>query len=161
MSDLTWCTVDPKVMPPRPTGEAFTFGTLKSANLRQWAEKHPGHIDDWDSIGRTALYAAANRKDCLALVQWLIDTQGADVNRRTQRGYNALYVAKNPLIVRALLERGANPANNISFNSIFANGWGTTRGTLRNGTTMGILLCTSPREEEGKALAKVWPSSNG
>jgi hypothetical protein len=45
----------------------------------------------------------------VALVKWLIDTQGADVNGRTKLGNTALHGAKCPLVIRALLQREADP----------------------------------------------------
>jgi hypothetical protein len=83
--------------------------------LRQWVEEHPGDIDDhyvWgDDLGNwgeTALitYALRNKETC---VKWLIDTKGADMNSRGRNGDTALHWAGHPRIIRALLERNADP----------------------------------------------------
>jgi hypothetical protein len=75
---------------------------------------YPGHIEDRDRNGDTALYIAAggrpDRGDDLALVKWLIDTQGADVHARTEKhGHTALHGGTSPVVIRALLERRADP----------------------------------------------------
>lgn len=157
---ISWHNVDPTVMPARPTGESFTFGYLKSAEQRKWVVDHPGHIEDWDSMGRTVLYAAARRKD-LALVKWLVDTQGSDVNGCTKKGYTAYEFAdKCPLIARALQERGAKPAINTYFSLYNIRQYvedypGHVDDRDRRG-----MICTSPREDT-QNLKKIWPSSNG
>ena len=84
------------------------FETLTPTQLRQWVENHPGHIEDLDCDGYTAITVAALNGN-LTRVQWLLDTHGADVNGRSSDGRTALYVAATPLIVRALLERNADP----------------------------------------------------
>ena len=58
--------------------------------------------------GLGALFVAARNGE-LALVQWLIDIHGADVNGHTEDGRTALHEARSPVIVRALLERNADP----------------------------------------------------
>ena len=45
----------------------------------------------------------------VAFVQWLIDTQGANVNGRTKNGHVALHGAMPCVMVRTLLERNADP----------------------------------------------------
>ncbi len=99
---------------PRPSTPSFpaaklAFHSLSPAELRQWVRDHPGHVNDWDRIGQVALCVAARKKD-LSLVLWLIDAQGAHVNRRTKRGGTPLHYAACPRVVRALLERKADPA---------------------------------------------------
>ena len=64
----------------------IAFRDLTPAQLRQWVEDHPGHIEDWDSKGHTALHTGAAGMEDLALILWMIDTQGADVNGRTRTG---------------------------------------------------------------------------
>lgn len=87
----------------------ISFEDLTAAQLRQWVNEHPGGVEDQDISGWTALYSAAYKGD-VALVQWLIDAHGADVNGRTMGGVTALYRADTPDMVRALLERNADPA---------------------------------------------------
>ncbi len=86
----------------------ISFSAFTSAELRQWVEEHPGHVEDLDKYQETVLYAAA-REGHLDLVEWLVDTQGADVNVRSRFGRRALHVAVNPAILRALLARKADP----------------------------------------------------
>lgn len=85
---------------------SISFHRLTSDELRQWVQDHPGHIEDWDLREESA--AAVHKAD-LTLVQWLIDTQGANVNGRTRDGHTALLGAATLPIVRGLLERGADP----------------------------------------------------
>ena len=89
--------------------EVIYFHNLSSDELRQWVQAHPGHIEDLDKDGDTALYSTAFYKKDLALVQWLIDTQGAGANGRTSGGRTALHEAGTLPILQALLERGADP----------------------------------------------------
>ncbi len=49
-----------------------SFGSLTPAQLRQWVEDHPGRMEDLDSHGETALYAATAYQQDLALVQWTV-----------------------------------------------------------------------------------------
>lgn len=84
------------------------FLIISSAELRPWVEDHPGHVNDWDWEGLTPLYAAARAND-VALIEWLIDVMGADVNGRTEVGKTPLHGAPSLLVVRALLERNADP----------------------------------------------------
>jgi hypothetical protein len=55
------------------------------------------------------LYVAALNKDGLALVVWLLDEKGADVNGTRRDGSSALHVAASLDILIALLDRGADP----------------------------------------------------
>ncbi len=84
---------------PRDVGGTW----MKSRKVERKKEGAAPH--EW---GRTALYDAAY-KDDLALVKWLVDTQGADANGRTSDGDTALTAAFWPLIVRFLLARHADP----------------------------------------------------
>ena len=91
----------------------ITFGFLTAAQLRQWVQDHPGHVDDLDCEGDTALASATLFEDeaiTLPLVQWLIDAQGANVNCRVVYGATALYAAFRPAVVRALSERNGDPS---------------------------------------------------
>lgn len=82
---------------------------LTPAELRQWVEDHPGHIEDRDKMGETALSAAAGMRD-LALVQWLTDDRAADVNARVGKDENTLLHATWSVpIMRLALERNADP----------------------------------------------------
>lgn len=85
------------------------FSTLTPAQLRQWVEDHPGHVEDKDMYGFTALHVAAVSIKDPALVEWLLDAQAADVNGRLRGNQTALHGATTPVIVRALLERHADP----------------------------------------------------
>lgn len=90
----------------------ISFYSLSDVELRQWVEDHPDHVNDLDGQGATALARASLFKNdavAVPLVQWLIDTKGADVNRRTEGGRTALHVARTMPPIRALLERNAGP----------------------------------------------------
>jgi hypothetical protein len=88
---------------------SISFQHITPAKLRQWVEENPGHIEDWDCNGMTALCKAAWDMEDVALVQWLIDTQGANANSRSKCGLVALHGAMPGLMVRTLLERNADP----------------------------------------------------
>ncbi len=102
----------------------------------------PGaHIEDLDRGGDTALYAAVADPGNLILVQWLIATHGADVNGRTSDGRMPLHEAATPAIIRALLERGADPTllHEDGWNALM---WQTFAGDIGS---VACLLEDSPR----------------
>ena len=86
----------------------LVFHQSSPEQLQHWVTNHPGHVEDLDMCGMTVLVAAV-RQGYVALVQWLIDVQDADVNGRTRDGCVVLHHAATPRIVRALLKRGADP----------------------------------------------------
>ncbi len=86
------------------------FVNLTLAQLRQWVEDRPGRVEDRDKWGYSCLYAAALKGSDATLVEWMIDTHGADVNGRMGGdGLTALHIARTPSIIRALLKRHADP----------------------------------------------------
>lgn len=102
------------------------FDDLTATQLCQWVEDHQAHVNDCELCAQTLLYSAVDRDD-LALVEWLIDTGGVDVNGRnfSGEGATANQCAKSPAVVRALLERSADPT------LLSGDGWTPLMGLIR------------------------------
>ena len=86
----------------------FTYWCMDWEELEFWVNNNPGKVNDLDARGYTVLSAAAC-KTGEDSVSWLVDTKGADVNRQTVWGRNALFSATSSGVVSFLLRRGANP----------------------------------------------------
>jgi len=86
--------------------EELFFIPMSEVELRQWVEANPGRVNDRNSAGYTLLTAAASKEKGLALVVWLLDEKGADVNATMALGTSALHYAKTLDILNALLDRG-------------------------------------------------------
>jgi len=77
--------------------------------IRQWVEDNPRRINGVDSDGETLLRTAACVKNDVALIKWLVNEKGADVNGRSSVGLRPLSGASCPDVIMALLECGADP----------------------------------------------------
>jgi hypothetical protein len=66
------------------------FEGLTPAELRQWVEDHPDHVDDRDFSGQTALHVAATYMKGLALVQCTV-TQ--ETLQQISHKYNTILLA--------------------------------------------------------------------
>ena len=75
---------------------------MNETRLRQWAEANPGRVNARDLASDTPLTNAAS-KGAHALVVWLLDEKGADIE-------GALHAAASLDILIALLDRGADPS---------------------------------------------------
>ena len=80
---------------PQPPRKKNMFRHLSPAQLRQWVQDHPGHVDDRDRLGEIALYIAARKGD-VVLLEWLLDSHGAAVDGRVRDWSTALHVARTP-----------------------------------------------------------------
>jgi hypothetical protein len=90
-------------------GEKVSFSYMDEEKMRQWVEANPGRVNDRDTCGDTPLFKAASHIKSVALVLWLVDKKGADVNATTSKGQSSLHEAGSFDIFTALLDRGANP----------------------------------------------------
>lgn len=86
------------------------FASMGETELRQWVETNPGRINDRDSKGDTPLIAAAFR-DLInaALVLWLVNEKGADVNATDGAGYTPLHRVRSVDALSLLLDCVAGP----------------------------------------------------
>ena len=89
---------------------AQSFYRMTEAELRQWVDTNPIHVNDWDRDydGITPLYAAVHHIKSLSLVLWLLDEKGADVNKKIYNGQTPLHGTCSLDILNALLDRGAD-----------------------------------------------------
>jgi len=85
-------------------GRATAVGRPTDAN--------PTRVDDWDAGGITPLYTAVNQNN-MALVLWLLEEKGANVNNKSYWGHAPLHAPLHDAvfleILTALLDRGADP----------------------------------------------------
>jgi len=89
-----------------------SFSTMTEAELRHWVEENPGSVNATDNDGFTPLCMTSCLSRPLALLIWLIDEKGADVNAPCSgKSLFPLHVAGNAAILTALLDRGANPTS--------------------------------------------------
>jgi len=91
------------------TEEERDIYDMSEVELRQWVEANPGRVNEGDSEGLTPLAAIASKEEGLALVVWLLDEKGADVNATMANRVSALHYAKTLDILNALLDRGGIP----------------------------------------------------
>jgi uncharacterized protein len=80
------------------------------AEVERLVGQDPGLLDAGDAYCRTPLVLASEQGH-VGVVRWLLD-KGAAINERACNGITALSVAclsDRPLVVRLLLERGADP----------------------------------------------------
>lgn len=87
------------------------FHIMTGAELRQWVDANPEHVNDWDrdEDGNTPLYTAAYHLKNLALLLWLLNEKGADVNKRIFDGQTPFHGVRSLETLNALLDRGADP----------------------------------------------------
>jgi ankyrin repeat protein len=81
---------------------------MTEAEMRQWVEANPGHVDNRDNQGDTPLLVATCL-DNLPLVVRLLDEKGADVNRKAEHAVVPLHGAESVDILNASMDRGADP----------------------------------------------------
>lgn len=86
----------------------LNFFTLDPLALTWWLARNPGHEEDRDSHGYTALWAAARRGDA-HLVSLLVDTHHLNVNGRTSNDSVAIHHAIDAYVLGFLIDRGAEP----------------------------------------------------
>lgn len=89
--------------------DVVRFGGMNEAQLRNWVEANPGHVNDRGSCGNTPLYVAVSYTKSLAWKVCLLDEKGADVNATAREGLTPLYDAPSLDILTALLDRCADP----------------------------------------------------
>ncbi len=132
------------------------FWRMSVAEIRQWVEAHPHHVNDTDGCGMTALFTAATapRRD-LILVRWLIEEHNADVNARNDDGRTALhwierlppcmqrYEQSTELIFTYLLAHGADAT------LVDGSGWTPLmrQAQSRSLVILRLLVDELPREE--------------
>jgi len=75
-------------------------------------DANPTRVDDCDAGGITPLYTAVNQNN-MALVLWLLEEKGANVNNKSYWGHAPLHAPLHDAvfleILTALLDRGADP----------------------------------------------------
>ena len=93
------------VVPERPD-----FLWMSEAELRQWIENNPEHVNMVDGLGKSPLHAIAFKvsSGILDLLARSIYRKGADVNCRSSRGKTPLHEAQSVAVISALIDRSAD-----------------------------------------------------
>ena len=94
--------------------EGERWSAFDLVQFRTLVESSPDKIKELDCEGDTILHQVVGRKDenvgeLVALVTWLVDEKGADVNGGDCYGLAPLHLACMPELVSVLLERGGDP----------------------------------------------------
>ena len=81
--------------------------------MRDWIERHPEKVNDFDRCNNFAApFAASNARPSPSFIE-LVDKYGADVNKHEGGGDTVLHCACSAATVSVLLERGADPTPEI------------------------------------------------